>query len=117
MEAHIHQNIYQDKKYKGPQVFYVKDNKKLAELTKMDFDTVTVAMELLKKIGLIEILENGEISRKKLGNLVFFDENLRKKLENVIYPKYWAFILHYRQKDLSLSPKKYNRDIKQCVRL
>ena len=27
----IHQNIYQDKKYKGPQVFYVKDNKKLAE--------------------------------------------------------------------------------------
>ena len=34
-----------------------------------------------------DILENGEISRKKLGNLVFFDENLRKKLENVIYPK------------------------------
>ena len=27
----IHQNIYKDKKYKGPQVFYVKDNKKLAE--------------------------------------------------------------------------------------
>ena len=27
----IHQNIYQNEKYKGPQVFYVKDNKKLAE--------------------------------------------------------------------------------------
>ena len=38
------------------------DNRKLAELTKMDFDTVTVAMELLKQIGLVEILENGEIS-------------------------------------------------------
>lgn len=37
------------------------DNAKLAELTKMDFDTVTVAMELLKQIGLIKILENGEI--------------------------------------------------------
>ena len=37
------------------------DNRKLAELTKIDFDTVTVAMELLKKIGLVKILENGEI--------------------------------------------------------
>ena len=46
------------------------DNKKLAELTKMDFDTVTVAMELLKKIGLIEILENGEIYIKQLEKLI-----------------------------------------------
>lgn len=46
------------------------DNKKLAEITKMDFDTVTVAMELLKKIGLIEILENGEIYMKQLENLI-----------------------------------------------
>ena len=46
------------------------DNKKLAELTKMDFDTVTVAMELLKKIGLIEILENGEIYIEQLQNLI-----------------------------------------------
>lgn len=46
------------------------DNKKLAELTKMDFDTVTVAMELLKKIGLIEILENGEIYIKQLEQLI-----------------------------------------------
>ena len=28
----IHQNIYQNKKYSGPQVFYVKDNQKLAEI-------------------------------------------------------------------------------------
>ena len=46
------------------------DNKKLAELTKMDFDTVTVAMELLKKIGLIQILENGEIYITQLENLI-----------------------------------------------
>ena len=46
------------------------DNAKLAELTKMDFDTVTVAMELLKKIGLIKILENGEIYVNQLEQLI-----------------------------------------------
>lgn len=46
------------------------DNKKLAELTKMEFDTVTVAMELLKQIGLVKILENGEIYIEQLQNLI-----------------------------------------------
>ena len=46
------------------------DNRKLAELTRMDFDTVTVAMELLKQIGLVQILENGEIYITQLENLI-----------------------------------------------
>ena len=46
------------------------DNQKLAELTRMDFDTVTVAMELLKQIGLVQILENGEIYIDQLENLI-----------------------------------------------
>ena len=46
------------------------DNKKLAELTKIEFDTVCVAMELLKRIGLIKILENGEIYMTQLENLI-----------------------------------------------
>jgi predicted phage replisome organizer len=46
------------------------DNKKLAEITKMDFDTVTVAMELLKQIGLVKILEHGEIYVSQLENLI-----------------------------------------------
>ena len=46
------------------------DNQKLAELTKMDFDTVTVAMELLKKIGLVSVLESGEIYISQLDNLI-----------------------------------------------
>ena len=46
------------------------DNRKLAELTKMDFDTVCVAMKLLQEIGLIEILENGEIYLTQLENLI-----------------------------------------------
>lgn len=37
------------------------DTVKLADITKTDFDTVVVAMELLKNIGLVEILEGGEI--------------------------------------------------------
>ena len=36
----------------------------------MDFDTVCVAMELLKKIGLVQILENGEIYITQLENLI-----------------------------------------------
>ena len=46
------------------------DNKKLAELTNMDFDTVTVAMELLKKIGLVTVLNSGEIYINQLENLI-----------------------------------------------
>lgn len=46
------------------------DNEKLAELTRIDFDTVTVAMELLKQIGLVQILENGEIYINQLENLI-----------------------------------------------
>ena len=46
------------------------DNRKLAELTKIDFDTVTVAMELLKKIGLVTIFESGEIYINQLDNLI-----------------------------------------------
>ena len=46
------------------------DNRKLAELTKIDFDTVCVAMKLLQEIGLIQILENGEIYMTQLENLI-----------------------------------------------
>lgn len=46
------------------------DVKKLAEITKTDVDTVRVAMELFKNIGLIQILENGEIYMSQLKNMV-----------------------------------------------
>lgn len=44
--------------------------KKLAEITRTDVDTVRVAMELFKKIGLIQVLENGELFLKQLENMV-----------------------------------------------
>ena len=46
------------------------DNKKLAEMTKTPVDTVIVAMELLKGIGLIQILENGELYITQLENMI-----------------------------------------------
>lgn len=46
------------------------DMKKLSEITKTDFDTVVVAMELLKNIGLVEIFENGEIFLPGLQQMV-----------------------------------------------
>ena len=37
------------------------DVKKIAELTKINSDTVIVALEIFKKIGLVYCLENGEL--------------------------------------------------------
>lgn len=46
------------------------DNKKLSEMTKTPVDTVIVAMELLKGIGLVQVLENGELYISQLENLI-----------------------------------------------
>lgn len=46
------------------------DVAKLAEMTHVDVDTVVVAMELLQKIKLIEVLDNGEIYMSQLSRMV-----------------------------------------------
>ncbi|MGN1412355.1 MAG: phage replisome organizer N-terminal domain-containing protein [Oscillospiraceae bacterium] len=46
------------------------DEKKLAEITNMDFDTVVVAMELLTKIGLIEKSQSGEIILTEVKSMI-----------------------------------------------
>ena len=46
------------------------DNNKLSELTKTDVDTVIVAMEILKKLGLVQILSNGELYFTQLENMI-----------------------------------------------
>lgn len=46
------------------------DNEKLAEITRTNVDTVTVAMVLLQKIGLVKILNNGELYLSKVINMV-----------------------------------------------
>lgn len=60
-------------------------------------DTDVVAHNLLKIKNIeqnireafegYDIVEQNEISRKKLGKIVFENESLRKKLESVLYPK------------------------------
>ena len=51
-------------------VFIPYDAKKLSEITKTDIDTVKVAMDLFKKIGLIDILDGGVIKLNQLSELV-----------------------------------------------
>lgn len=43
---------------------------KLAELTKTPKDTVIIAMGLLKKIGLVKILSNGEIYLSQIDQMI-----------------------------------------------
>lgn len=51
-------------------VFIPYDAKKLSEMTRTDIDTVKVAMDLFKKIGLIDILDGGIIKLNQLSELV-----------------------------------------------
>lgn len=46
------------------------DHIKLGELTKTDPDTVVVAMELLRKIGLVRMLDNGELYITQVENMI-----------------------------------------------
>lgn len=46
------------------------DKNRLAEITRTDVDTVVIAMELLKKIGLVKILSNGEIYCTQVENMI-----------------------------------------------
>lgn len=54
------------------EMFIPYDCKKLAEITNTDIDTVVVAMELLKKSGLIKILENGELYLTNVEKMIGF---------------------------------------------
>lgn len=58
------------------------DVKKLAEATKTDIDTVRVAMELFKNLGLIQILENGEIYLTQLENMVGSETSKAQLMRN-----------------------------------
>ena len=51
------------------------DTKKIGEITRTDEDTVIVAMELLKKIGLIELQENGALYMTQLSTMIGSETN------------------------------------------
>lgn len=52
------------------QILVPYDCEKLSEITRVDFDTVKTAMELLQRIGLVQILENGEIYLTQVENMI-----------------------------------------------
>lgn len=62
------------------------DTKKLSQMTNTDFDTVAIAMKLFEKIGLIQVLDNGEIFIKQLKEMVGSETDkaalMRKKRAN-----------------------------------
>ena len=64
------------------------DAKKLGEITNTPKDTVIVALELLKRIGLVKILDNGELYLNQVQYMIGSEtehvvvENLEKRKNN-----------------------------------
>jgi predicted phage replisome organizer len=58
------------------------DAKKLSEITRTNEDTVIVALELLKNIGLIEIQENGALFLTQLQTLIGSETNAAKRMRS-----------------------------------
>lgn len=58
------------------------DAKQLAKVTNTEVDTVVVAMELFKRIGLVQILENGEIYIAQLQNMVGSETSKAQLMRN-----------------------------------
>ncbi len=54
------------------------DVKSLSKLTNVDIDTVRVAMELFKRIGLIEVLDTGEIYMSQINEMIGSETNRAK---------------------------------------
>lgn len=61
------------------QILIPYDVKKLAEITRTEKDTVRVAMSLFKQIGLVQILENGEIYITQLEQMVGSETDWARK--------------------------------------
>ncbi len=62
--------------------FKVFDTDKLSHKILEEFSN-----KIIEEFQEFDILEENKISRKKLGNLVFQNKDLKTKLENIIYPK------------------------------
>ena len=63
---------------------------KILEKDFLVFDTDLIAHKKLEELTSFEGLDvftNGKIDRKKLGNIVFSNAELKQKLENIIHPK------------------------------
>lgn len=101
----IHQNIYQNKKYSGPQVFYVKNNKQLAQTiqktlnkylnTNRKIKTInnTYMYRLLNKPGVL--IECGFLSNDNERNKLLND-NYQTKLSKIITEAIITYFFKYK---------------------
>ena len=61
---------------------------KILDTDKVAHDLLDNFSDLIKKEFInFDISENGKISRKKLGKIVFFDKKMKKKLEKILHPQ------------------------------
>lgn len=83
------------------------DCKKLSEITRTSEDTVRVAMNLFKEIGLVQILDNGEIFLTQLENMVGSESKWAKyKREKKALPSNETKRLENFQSNSNDTPKK-----------
>lgn len=55
-----------------------------------------LSAQIIQEFKIYDILDdNGELSREKLGKVVFYNEDLKKKLENILYPNLRVEINNY----------------------
>lgn len=97
------------------------DNKKLADLTKTPIDTVIVAMELLKGIGLVQVLESGELYITQLENMIgSTSKGAFKKQQQLARRKKEQKEIENKSKDLLIEPDEQFEDLPKlniCKRL
>ena len=79
----------------------------LASMGYRVYDADVIAHEILETSGEVysvfknyDVFEQGVISRKKLGALVFFNQDLKKQLENIIHPLVRLRIENLQSEDL-----------------
>lgn len=60
---------------------------KVFDTDKIAHEILYSSKEVLEAFKNFDILENGKISRVKLGNIVFNNKRMKQKLENIIHPK------------------------------
>lgn len=91
------------------------DVEKLAEITRTKFDTVAVAMQLFQKIGLVQVLENGELYLSRLAEMVGSETDkaalMRKSRENKKLGNNVTAALPERYTEKEIEIEKDNRDI------
>lgn len=101
-------------------IFIPYDIQKLSELTRTDYDTVAVAIDLLKNIGLISVLENGEIYIKQLENLIgstsisAFKKQQQRLLSGQKVDEGWTEGGHLSTKDKDKDKDKIKKNIYSC---